>query len=1008
MSQVSGRADLRGWGWLGKVLCAGILALGFSAGTFAQKCLYYEGYLWEWDALDGGGIGWTQYSWNGQNLSMLNSDEMGPDSRVVGNVGACIFDGKIYCFCITAESGGTLWYVTIDPDNNLAESGPTVVTTGLGAGSYQNGAAAVVSDDVIWVITPNNIFYSSDGNSFATGATAWGSPWVVPDAVLDAVTFYPDGDPAVMILVNDQSSLTAVIWEPGANYIDGFAGPPWPSADPSWEPVTSGNLLLGTSAGFHGTPAGATAPCIQFFGMTSEGQDGRHQGRWEYNVAGNTWAFTDITVAGAVRLEAWPWSTTVDQLKGTMRMSHLVSYWVDQSQRVYVNPSDWMVPQNNDPSYGWAGTPAATTNAANGSDMQKLWTLTGVILGPPPFPMNGASTACADAADALAWVDYGKDTSTTVTTTSTSSSTLSVAINNTIRAGIGQYSLNLSYAHAWTSSHGKSQTVSVSQDFQFGPCSEQVGNQGTHGWAIFNAPTLITQRYKLYAYDYDQSSGQGTYLNQDLYATALGDTVQQTAYFDLADPSQGDYPGLFSGMTVYPNSTDVAGWHGSIPDWDNGGSDWEAVFGDQTDPQMPVLNLGLKDQVSYTQTNTTIDSKGNSNSFGIQAGAGLNIPGYKGGITLGYAGQWTTNTENVTAVTQNVSCTLNVPIPPDTSGYVNNMTVQPFWLQARTGKAPWLPTVYGSNFPWCIAWAVTQYGTVGGGTAGLAAAPSSASGTIRHGGDKAKDTYTLSGGRMAWRNADGSETPAPMTADQFDPSKGAAVSLSGHVFSADGSNGKWVRKGEVWKYNTREGVKKDPFSLVLNCADETWSFDGSSKTLDDVIQPADGSLRVGLGLQGSYGFTTWLRHEVDTAWSHSEKQSGWQAYGVHEIEGAYGSRTGIGSLKLKGHIPKRIGSFGDVEIRINGSPVQFPLLAAEGFLNRLKNGGNVSYRAEGLTFDIDFGSGKWKATIGGAQFKRGMAPRTGALHVEVLLGGALLSDQKIQLQKCTTGLRFAG
>jgi hypothetical protein len=147
---------------------------------------------------------------------------------------------------------------------------------------------------------------------------------------------------------------------------------------------------------------------------------------------------------------------------------------------------------------------------------------------------------------------------------------------------------------------------------------------------------------------------------------------------------------------------------------------------------------------------------------------------------------------------------------------------------------------------------------------------------------------------------------------------------------------------------------------------------------------------------------------VDTTWSHSEKQSGWQPYGVHEIEGAYDSRSSVGKLRLKGHIPKDIGSFGDVEIRVNGTPVRFPLLATEGFLKHLKNGGSVSYKAEGLTFDIDFGSGRWKATIGGGQFKQAMAPKNGAMRVEVLLGGGPLCDQTVQLQKCTTGLRFEG
>ena len=83
--------------------------------------------------------------------------------------------------------------------------------------------------------------------------------------------------------------------------------------------------------------------------------------------------------------------------------------------------------------------------------------------------MNGATDACTSPGAQLSWVDYGKDTSTTVSTTSTSESTITVASDSKIKGGLGNLSLDLSYAHGWTSSHGTSTTVSVSQDCQFDP-----------------------------------------------------------------------------------------------------------------------------------------------------------------------------------------------------------------------------------------------------------------------------------------------------------------------------------------------------------------------------------------------------------------------------------------------------------------------------------------------------------------------------------------------------------
>ena len=1004
MSQVAENRRTRTAGKFVRILGVALLALGLSMGIFAQiKDLYYEGAPWDWAALQGGGIQWTQYAWDGSNLTIAASDQMGPNSQALGSLGACVFNGKIYCFCVTADNGGTLWYVTLDPDNGHAETGPTAITTGLGAGASQSGAAAAVCHDVIYVFTPGSKgFTSKDGASFTTWDYTVSAK--EPQWILDAVPLYPaSDDPAsIMLVYNDTSGvLRASVFLPPAQTSAHDFVIPWPSVSPSWQPVAQGNLVLGTSAGYNNFSAGAKAPCIQFYAATGQGTGGVHEGRWEYNVAEETWAFNDITVANTTFLEAWPWFETVDTTTTTMRLSHIVSYWTSQGQTNFVNPSDWMVPQNDDPAYGYKGTPTPTSGAANGSDLQGLWTLVGVVLGPPPFGMNGASGACPGGTG-FSWVDYGKDSSTTVTTTTTASSTISVAVNSTIKAGFGDFSLDLSYAHGWTSSNGNSISKTISVDFQWGPCWES-GNQGTHGWAIFNAPTLVTQWYKLYAYD------DSTYLNEDIYATALGDTVQQFTYFELADPSQGGYPGLFAGMPAYPNSTDVGSWNNSVPEWNNGGSDWTVTFGDKTDPQMPVLSEGGQDEASYSQSDTTISSNGNSNSFGVQAGAGVHFAGFGAGVTVGYDGEWTTDTETQSTITQSVTCALNMQTPPSPcpSGDVCDLVVQPYWLQASTANAPWIPTGYSGDLPWCITWHVTGT-TAGGSTLGVAAAPTSAFGTIRHGGGNEKDSYTLTVGHLGWLNADGSETPIPMTADQFGASTGAAVSLNGHVFSADGSKGKWSRSGDTWTYKTRKGTKNDRFTLGLNFASDTWSFDGASKSLDQEVKSADASVKVGLALQGQYAFTNWLKHDVHSTWSHVEKKTSWQPYGVHEIKGDYDSPTGAGHLALKGNIPKNVGSFGDLEIRINGASVPVPLLATPGFLAALQKGGKVKYQGAGISFDIDFGTGKWEAAIEGSQFKGEMAPKRGAMHVKVLLGGSLLSDQNFVLQKYTTDLRYSG
>jgi hypothetical protein len=261
---------------------------------------------------------------------------------------------------------------------------------------------------------------------------------------------------------------------------------------------------------------------------------------------------------------------------------------------------------------------------------------------------------------------------------------------------------------------------------------------------------------------------------------------------------------------------------------------------------------------------------------------------------------------------------------------------------------------------------------------------------------------------MAWLSADGSETPLPMTADQFDAFKNASVSLNGHAFAADGTTGKWSRSGDAWTYKTKKGAKGDRFTLGVDFSSDTWSFDSSSKSLDQEVKSADASVKVGLALQGHYAFTNWLKHGVHATWSDEEKKASWQPYGVHEIKGDYDSPTGVGHLALKGHIPKNISAFGDIEIRINGASVSIPLLGVSGFLDALDRGRSVKYSADGLSFDMDFGTGKWKADLEGGQFQSGMAPKGGAVRVQILVGGTRISDQTVVIQKCTTELKYPG
>jgi len=578
-------------------------------------------------------------------------------------------------------------------------------------------------------------------------------------------------------------------------------------------------------------------------------------------------------------------------------------------------------------------------------------------------------------------------------------------MENKIEGGLGELDLDLSYAHGWTASHGQTHTVEVSTYYDFGPQDESPPDQGLHGWAIFNAPTFLTQQYMLYAYDYNQSTGQGTYLNEDIYATSVGAAVPQVEYFELANPTNGAIAGLFQGLPVYPNSTDIPGWY-HITDWNNGGAAWKTIFGDRSSPPVGTLNVGTDITQAYTTTDTTVNSSGNDNSFSVSAGASFDVfEGFSSGVTVGYEAEFGTETEVESTITTSVSCSLDMPIPPTNSpNYVRTMVIQPYWLQATSTKAPWIPSGYSGNLPWCITWNVLSYGTNGEAFAGMGSPPLSAVGTVNSLTGQA--TYRITDGGFWSLSGQGVTTPVPLTADEFNTALGASVDLNGCTFSTSASTGKWTRKGQVWTYTypyrPSGSATAESFTLGLDFGRHAWSFQASSTNLVQALSSAGDSVRVELVLQGSWWLTQWLSHDIDTTWQHMENQASWSASGVQQLQGAYHSRTGIGSLVLGGHFPPHTPDFGDVQLVVNSVAVDFPLLATKGFLQVLQGGGIARYNAQGRSFTVNFGAGTWQASIQGNAFQSGMAPQGGALQVDVRVGGRLTSRETIPVASTTT------
>jgi len=393
----------------------------------------------------------------------------------------------------------------------------------------------------------------------------------------------------------------------------------------------------------------------------------------------------------------------------------------------------------------WGG--AATDTFAGGTSgdpdsmktLQGYWNLIGVVQGSPPFAVNGAEPSSWDA---LSNVAFGTSTSTEVKSTNDQENSFLQSASAKLEIGLrrkdpekeGSFlepQLSQSYGHGWLSSKGKTTKSTVGIELEFGtdPAPSDPSALGTSGWAIFTAPTLIAQDFRLYAYDFSISSGSGTSLGQDAHTVSVYETpnLSHGSYVLGAPGGSGDsYPGLLAGVVGHAPSTDLETW--GLPDPTDKG--YTIVMGDglHGDTQVPSLSYSSSGgtKVVISSENATLTGSGHTNDVGIEAGLGIKaatrINGLDGSaegeLTAGYEGNFAQTKETTTTTGTDVSVSVSLPPCPATStDCLSAITVQPFWLQASDDTAPWVPTGRG-DLPWFLTWTVTYWRNVNGSTGG--------------------------------------------------------------------------------------------------------------------------------------------------------------------------------------------------------------------------------------------------------------------------------------------------
>ena len=341
--------------------------------------------------------------------------------------------------------------------------------------------------------------------------------------------------------------------------------------------------------------------------------------------------------------------------------------------------SDFMVPQCQDTApngYEWQGIPTNTAGSPQ-SDPDQLttwrtyWSLAGVVLGPPPFKTNGIDDDYA--LHDLSNVEYGMDTQNSLTHTVSWRNGTMFSCQTEMKVGLSKKgglsrSFDLTYKQGWEGKNKDTSTYTGSIAETLGTADESDPDWGTHGYAVFVVPLLLTQDMAIYAYDYNFQTQTGTSLDQDLTTvvqagstspTGLPPVNIETKYFSLQNPggSDDEIPGLLDFPAPFPNSTDLDSWGQTV--WEAQSTPWEVIFGTGAYGGTHVVPFGLGHvDATFSTSQSTTESQGTSNSIDVETGIGLfskiKLFGIKASLTAGYSSEYSDTTTDESEVTQDL------------------------------------------------------------------------------------------------------------------------------------------------------------------------------------------------------------------------------------------------------------------------------------------------------------------------------------------------------------------
>lgn len=671
--------------------------------------------------------------------------------------------------------------------------------------------------------------------------------------------------------------------------------------------------------------------------------------------------------------------------------------------------------------------------------MRQLWQIIGVIAGPPPFDGNAFDAGLLNVSS----VDFGYDSSQSNQQQGTWSTNFSFGETVAVGPPFFRTKVSVQASTGASVTQGSGTSYKVTMDEQMGTNTQTSSQFGQVGYAYMSGPIIQPLLYQAYWAKDNQTSLGYTQIamsisgNQKMFYPFY---LQNPGNVDATDPGTGAF-GLMAGSMSFPLSSDILGWN-TQPQWDYAPESYDpssfTVLAGMENQLAQALQGGIDVTQSFTTSQTSFTTNDTSMQTSESVSVKLSIPivpeaterPSRDGVSLttevdmsqGYEVQSTSSSEI------DKSLTLSYFVSESSTIFV-----YPYFLQALKPDAPWVPKGYTGPLPWLLTWYAEGVqaeegpgAQVSGGRVtaaagqpafGRAPLPRKAWGTIsgfappnqkpRVGGMRTqRDSYAITGGKLAMKKGKDLVLPIAMTADTFDPQGEVSVTLNGVKILGSAKLGVWERKGQVWTYRSRQGTGAARVRFSLDFTAGSWDFCVERATLGWYTDPLNPVLTIVLNLNDLYLLSSRVRHESAYHWE-ADLSAVADSLWVSSVS-VDKDFEGGGKVLLKGSLPDSLKGFGDFSVAMNGTQKDLTVTEVEGFTKKLFQRCPMAYRDATGSFTVDLGSGMWRCAIDTEAFPNPgpVKEKDGRTDLRLKIGGKEHFSQRVSPDFYRMDLRY--